>query len=765
MIEEGFITVQEKNSTDELIEDSIKYGSAVIADKFPNVIDGLKAIQRRIIWFCRDLDRPTGLTKLLGVVGEAHTGGESSIYDATIRMSQGFKVGNPLVRIDGKNGEYYDPGSAAGSRYLKAMNSDFATDVFKAYVSARTLPMVPTKDFMTVEPRYLIPRLPTALILGNITIGYGFKSKVPMIQFEDVCDMVVHYAEMKKSVVGYVPNPKEYAKYMVPSFPIKNLIKNRDQLLDAYAHGNYTVPIELDGCVEITGSEITLKAVPYEVDFGVVTSKFRDILAVKASSQSEKEKVKNRAKQFLSYITTANQLSADEAEYLFPVKQGRNPFEAWEMIKTELCFSSSFHPIYNYSTDGKAIQVTPLKLLDAWYKERRFSVIGALKYRQSDLIKEERKLRAMLIVCEEMDKVINIIRNSNNETEAIDNLFKEFAYKKLSWKQAEIITAQKLSTLAKARKADLLIELEQNERHQKDNLHQFTKIDDVIKNDALYLKKRYKTARVTRYNDEFKGYIKYGNLGIIHFHDEQDMINLLKTKWSCRKYIHFYCPEYPQRYIVKNNRTEPMINPSREIWCQDVLCYPNTKQELTLCINDTDKSTSVVERSIEGVFDGWTICPITKTFYGIHKNGSITEENVNDYSIRKNVTRGARTDLVYALPNKVEDVVVFHMNSCAPNILRVDRILRPNNLGKLIMTPDGNWRVLAICKVNKKEVYLNIPDDCTKNIQIHHLKIRDICKLFEDGNDHHLIDVNKSSALGKRLKRHDQVRTLFILEL
>lgn len=765
MKKEGFITVQEKSSTDELVEDSLKYGSAVIADKFPDIVDGLKAIQRRIIWFCRDLDRPAGLTKLLGVVGEAHTGGESSIKDASIRMSQDFKVGNPLVRIDGKNGEYYDPGSSAGSRYLKAMNSDYATDVFLKNVNARTLPMVPTKDFTTVEPRQLIPRLPTALILGNVTIGYGFKSKVPMIQFEDVCDMVIHYAEMNKSSLTYAPDSKEYAKYMIPSFPIRNLIKNREQLLEAYSHGDYSVPIEMDGCVEITGSEITLKAVPYEVDFGVVTSKFRDILATKSSSSSEKEKMKNRAKYFLSYITTANQLSADEAEYLFPVKQGRNPFEAWEAIKTELCFSSSFHPIYNYSINGKAIQVTPLKLLDVWYKERRFSVIGALKYRQADLIKEERKLRAMLIVCEEMDKVINIIRNSNNEADSIENLFKEFSDKKLSWKQAEIIAAQKLSTLAKARKDDLLIELEQNKRQQTDNLNQFTKVDDVIINDVSYLKKKYKTSRITRYSDEFKGYVKYGDLGIIHFFDEQDMINLLKTKWSCRKYIHFYDPKYPQRYIVKNNKLEPMINPSREIWCQDVLCYPNTKQELTLCINKTDKSTSVVERSIEGVFEGWTICPITKVFYGIHKNGTITEENVANYSVRKNVTRGARTDLVYALPNKVEDIVIFHMNSHAPNIVRVDRVLKQKSLGKLTMTPDGNWQVLAICSVNKKEVYLNIPDDCTKNIVIHHLKIRDICKLFEDGNDHHFIDVNKTSALSKRLKRHDQVRTLFTLEL
>lgn len=81
------------------------------------------------------------------------------------------------------------------------------------------------------------------------------------------------------------------------------------------------------------------------------------------------------------------------------------------------------------------------------------------------------------------------------------------------------------------------------------------------------------------------------------------------------------------------------------------------------------------------------------------------------------------------------------------------------------MTPGNNWHVLAICPMNKKDIYLNIPDDCTKNISIQHLKICNIGKLFNDNDDHHLIDVNKASALGKKLKRHDQVRTLFTLEL
>lgn len=419
-------------------------------------------------------------------------------------------------------------------------------------------------------------------------------------------------------------------------------------------------------------------------------------------------------------------------------------------------FSSSFHPIYNYSIDGKAITVNPLKLLEVWYSNRRASIIGDLNYKRSELLHEELKLRAILLVCDEVDKVIQTIRSSSTTEEATEKLYRAFRDKKITYKQAEIIVGQPLATLARANKTAILNKLEQNKLNQSNNLKQLDRIDDMIIDDVSYLKKKYKTSRITRYSDEFKGYVQYGNLGIINFFDERDMLNLLKTKWSCRKFIHFYDSKYPRRYIVKNNRMEPMINPSREIWCQDVLCYPNTKEELTLCINKTDKSTSIVEKSVEGIFKDWVICPITRTFYAIHRNGTITEETVSNFTVRKNVSKGARTDLVYALPNKVENVIVFHMVASAPNIVRVDRILKKDSLGKLIMTPGNNWHVLAICPMNKKDIYLNIPDDCTKNISIQHLKICNIGKLFNDNDDHHLIDVNKASALGKNLR--DMIR-------
>ena len=82
-----------KNATEEIRESLTIYGSSVISDKFPNYIDGLKAIQRRIIWFSKDYDSTKGMNKIIGDIGDFHTSGDSSIYEAIIRLSQEFKVG------------------------------------------------------------------------------------------------------------------------------------------------------------------------------------------------------------------------------------------------------------------------------------------------------------------------------------------------------------------------------------------------------------------------------------------------------------------------------------------------------------------------------------------------------------------------------------------------------------------------------------------------------------------------------------------------
>lgn len=754
------VNLDAKNATEEIRESLTIYGSSVISDKFPNYVDGLKAIQRRIVWFSKDYDSTKGMNKIIGDIGDFHVAGDSSIYEAIIRLSQEFKVGMPLMKVDGKNGEYYAPTKAAAPRYLKAMLDRFSFDIFIKGVNRKTIPMVPTKDFTAMEPKYLIPRLPYALMMGNITPGFGFKSQIPMINFNDLCDMVMKYADYRQKGGLKEPNPAEYAKFLLPSFPIRNVVINKEEILENYQNGNFEVPIKLEGICEVSGNNLIFRTVPYINDFGNCTSTF-------VKMHEAKEKDYKKYKWLNDDIIATHNYSSDVTEFQVAIRNNRNPFEVLEKIRSLLRFNDTLAPIYNFTRNDKVDKIDPLRLLTMWYNERYLSIVGGLKYDQAAMISEERRIDAMLIICDNVQRVIDLIRQADNKNHAIELLFHEFRDRHLSWKQAEIIIQQPLATLAKASKPELESQKEQNKISQEQNQKMFSKVHEIIKHDAEELKKAYgsKTPRLTKYNTDYKGYVKYGDYGIIHFFDEKEMYALLNTKgWgSTKKTVHIYNPKYPNRYIIKNGRQIPMT-PYHEISCTDVICYPNERQDITLVIHEDEGKVSVVERPLDQKKPNITICPISKHFYAVHKNGTITEEDYTNFTVRKSLAAGAKSDVIYGLPSKSSDLVAFHMNSSEPNILRIDRILSPKGLGRLRIVPAGKRYLLGFFSIKQKEILLNIPDECRKNVIIDHLLITDIAKIFEDGDDHHILDVNKTSALAKKLKRNSEVKSLFTLD-
>ena len=744
----GFIKTNEKDATNEIRTNLQIYGEDVLQTKFPSYVDGLKDITRRIIWFSRNYKEAKGLNKVIGDIGDYHEGGDSSIYNAMIRLAQPFMVGHSLITIEGKSGEYYDPGAAAAPRYLKAYLSEFSKDIFINGVNLRTLPMVPTKEFSDMEPRYLIPRLPMALIIGNLTVGFGFKSHIPMIDFEDVCDLVMIFSEYYQNGGVGTPDKKLLSKYLVPSFPIHNLIKNRKDIIKHYNEGDYTYPVDIEGLAEVTGNTIVLRAVPYGVDFGTVTRIVR-------------EQMRDKKHWLWNYLSTVNQYSSDTAELSFEIKKGLNPFDVLNAIKGIIKFNYKWHPIHSYMKNGYALSLNPVMLIYLWYQERAVSIAGGLKYKQTDLVFEKMKLEAMLVISDHTNEVINIVRKAEDEEDAIKKLHKKFT--DLTYKQAKIIANLKISTLSKASRKQILSDLEQVEFDLKNVIGSFTKIHNQIYTDAQYLKKKYKSTKETRFSDDFIGYVQYGNLGITHFFDLDEMYELLNSKgWSnsVKKEIHFYDSKYPHKYTLIGGKLNNLDILPRNIACEGIICLPAEREDYILTMDKKTNSTSVVEVKDNINYNAsFTICPVSKHFYAIHKNGKITEDSVDKYTLRKTISKGARTDLIYALPDKYTDVVVFHMNPTFPNNLRADRILKDNSkLGCLKTTPTGSTIILAICPIKQNEIYLNIPHSCTKINSIEFLCIKNIKKLFTE-SDNILIPLNKNI----KLKRNSNVRTLYTL--
>ena len=748
---DNFQTITHNDATSQIKDNYMLFGESVLSTKFPDHVDGCKSLIRRIIWFTNEYKDIMPLDTILGSIGRYHTTSGSSVYDALIRLGQDFMVGNPIIYIKGNCGKYYEPGAAA-SRYLSAKVSDFAKDIYFEGVHQKTIPMVPTKDFSALEPKYLIPRLPMALILGNITVGFGFKSYIPMLDFNDVCNLTLAIAKYYKERNIGIPDYKPLAKYIIPAFPIKNLIINRKELLNDYAHGNFNTKIKIEGWVELNGNTITLKTVPYGINFEDVTSKLR-------------EKLKDRKCFLYEYIDSANQYSGSEPEFTITLRRGKNPFEVLDVLRPILKFNNNWKPIYSYLKNDRVVTLNPIELVCYWYKERAISLASGLKYKQADLIHKRMALESTLVICDNKDKVIKIIENSDDKQSAIQALFDNF--EKLTWKQAEIIYMQPVGVLAKSTRGEIEAALEQNAVDLENVLASYGKVHDTIINDALYLQKKYAQPKATVYADDFIGYVQFGNLGIINFFDLDHMKEILNSKgWpsAIEKTVHFYDKSYPKLYAAKHGKLVPIVDLTKEITCEQLVMYPETRAELTLAIGP-DNSTCVVERAVEGVYEGYKLFPISKTFYAIHRNGTITQENYQDFAIRKSVSKGARTDVVYALPDKTSDMVVFQMSTSSPNILRINRILYDDKLNKIITSPSGKLCILGIYSYKSKQIILNIPASCRKSSAIEQLIVENVSSLFPKDKDNLMINLGKlSTDKNFKLKRDNVARMLYTLQ-
>ena len=749
----GFQTVKNRSCSEEIISDATVYSKNEVETKYP-YIDGLKAINKRIVWGSRKIREPVRMINMIGEIMNLHPSGDSSIDQAIKRLSQPFKVGIPLISISGKNGAYYDPEGAAAARYLSACISDFAYDVYFKGIDLRTIPMVYNKEFSGTEPKYLIPKIPMALLMGNLTVGYGWKSVVPMLSLDAVCDLVIAYASDTVSSGSGVAPASKYGKMLLPEFPTRCLITNKEEILDSYTHDVWNSPIRAEGVVELSGENITVRSVPYQVNFHRVTDDFRKFLKSK------------EGRVLTPYVKSARSLSAVEAEFDIPIVKGKNPFAILDMIRPYLHMKDPMYASYVYTNgEGKLMSLTPLKILSMWFTQRKQSVIGSLKYKQAELINDERRIRAMLLICDYADEVCEIIKSAATDEDAVRDIRNRFANVNLSWKQAEILVNQPIRILHQASKKKLTEDLADNLNKQKDNYAKFGKVNQIIIDDAKLIKEKYgkQSQKLTRYSSEFKGYVQFGDWGMINFFDEEDMINILSSRgWgSVKKSVHFYT-KGEHRYIVKGTKLISMVNPSREITCTDVVCCPANDHGLTLVVNKNG-NTAIIERDIPDGCAGWKLFPISKTFYAIHRDGSVTKELYTDYSIRKTVSCGAKTNIVYGLPNTCKDMIVFYMHTSEPNTLRVSWILHDGVLGKLATVPTGELIILSVCSIKHKEVCLNIPSECTKLVNIDFLIIKNIKELFTEGKSKLIIDLNKSSDISKKLKRHPQVRTLYML--
>ena len=259
-----------ESTVEEIFSDRFaRYSKYIIQDRaLPDARDGLKPVQRRILYAMQQLgmfhNKPHKKSARIAgeVMGKYHPHGDSSIYEAMVRLSQDFKMRSILIDMHGNNGSI-DGDSAAAMRYTEARLS-LAAEALLQDIEKRTVPFVPNFDDEELEPTVLPAKFPNLLVNGSTGISAGYATKIPPHNLKEVVDATIAYLDNDQITF------KELTKYIKgPDFPTGGIVQGIDGIMQALETGAGKVIIRAKADIEeISKSQdrIVVTEIPYEVN-------------------------------------------------------------------------------------------------------------------------------------------------------------------------------------------------------------------------------------------------------------------------------------------------------------------------------------------------------------------------------------------------------------------------------------------------------------------------------------------------------------------
>ena len=409
----------------------LNYSMYVILDRaLPHIGDGLKPVQRRIVYAMSELGLKAGAkykksARTVGdVLGKFHPHGDSACYEAMVLMAQPFSYRYPLVDGQGNWGSPDDPKSFAAMRYTEAKLSAYA-QVLLAELGHGTVDWVPNFDGTLDEPRVLPAQVPNLLLNGTTGIAVGMATDIPPHNLKEVVAACIYLLENSDATV------KELCKFIpAPDFPTAaEIITPKKDLLSMYQTGNGSV--RMRAIYTIEDGEIVLNALPHQVSGSKII-----------------EQIANQMQQKKLPLVEDVRDESDQDNPTRIVIVPRSNRVDIEALMSHLFATTDLERSYRINMnviglDGRP-QVKNLQVfLNEWLEFRRQTVTRRLNYRLEKLIARLHILDGLLIAYLNLDDVIHIIRTADDPKAAMMKKFK------LSEIQAEAILEIKLRQLAK----------------------------------------------------------------------------------------------------------------------------------------------------------------------------------------------------------------------------------------------------------------------------------------------------------------------------
>ena len=473
------------------ISENVKSGfldyamSVIVARALPDARDGFKPVHRRIIYSMFESgytpDKPfVKCAKIVGdVMGQYHPHGDSAIYESLVRMAQDFSMRYPLVDGHGNFGNI-DGDEAAAYRYTEARLKKISYNLVKE-IKENTVDFVDNYDGSKQEPCVLPARIPGLLVNGSNGIAVGMATNIPPHNLKEVIDATIAYARNKDISVVELMN---YIKG--PDFPTKGYILGRSGIKKAYETGTGCIVCRGKANIIETGSgksEIIISEIPYQVNKAALVYKI---------GQLADDKV-------ITGISDVKDESSDKNGIRIVIELSKEavPDVVLNQLYKQTPLQSNFNVQSIALVDGTPKLMTLKDMLDVYLEFQIEIVSRRSKFRLDKALARVHIIDGLLLASEDIDNVIEVIKNSKTGEEAANRLKEKYS---LSDEQVEAILSMTLRKLAGIERINLETEragLEKNIDELQYILQSRDHILEVVIKELEEIKEKYADDRLT----------------------------------------------------------------------------------------------------------------------------------------------------------------------------------------------------------------------------------------------------------------------------
>ena len=478
------------------VEESIKTSyldysmSVIIGRALPDARDGLKPVHRRILYAMNDLGvgprQPYKKSaRIVGdVIGKYHPHGDIAVYDALVRMAQSFSMRIPSVDGQGNFGSI-DGDGAAAMRYTEARMTPLAEELLKD-LDKETVDFVPNYDESLNEPDVLPARVPNLLLNGSSGIAVGMATNIPPHSLDELVGGLLILLENKNASLEEI-----MGEIKGPDFPTGGIIYGKKGIIEAYKTGRGRVKIRAKTHIEKKSNKdvIVIDELPYQTNKARLIEQIADLV---------------KEKQIEGISEVRDESDRDGIRVVIELKRDAMSEIVLNNLFKQTTMEATFGVIM-LAIDGKEPKIfTLIELLKLFLNHRKTVIIRRTIFELQKARARAHILEGLKIALDNIDEVIDVIRNSADTNVARENLMSRFG---LSEAQSGAILDMRLSRLTG-------LEREKIEEELKEILAEIKRLDailkseelieGIIKDELLEIKDKFKCPRITEIVDDYE---------------------------------------------------------------------------------------------------------------------------------------------------------------------------------------------------------------------------------------------------------------------